>query len=287
MPETTPETLAPDKPITIRVGTCNLFEGGLAEGDHDGEDDFDWRGLDYSRLRKQAELLSRLNLDVIGIQEATWGVHSHDLMNWVADTLGTPWCSVGPSNFYECDLAAFVRVTDHLTVDKVTHLTGPPFVHGLINVKLRIAGRRRPVHFLIGHSAPSSPGMRLLETEMVTVHRHLDVIYVADHNAAALDDDPDTTGLNPYKVAKKLDTRPAEELEAAGFHDVGRVCKDPTPTVGHGTPNQDGSGDKLAYRCDRIYTTLPTECITGYGVETEGDEWSDHRIVWAELAIGG
>ncbi|MGH8966891.1 MAG: hypothetical protein ACRDXB_16390 [Actinomycetes bacterium] len=274
-----------DKPLTIRVGGYNTFEGGLANlADHDGPDDFGRPGLDDSRLRKQLALLSRHNLDVLGVQEAKWGVHSPDLAAFVAAELGMSWWFVGPSPFYGCDLAAFVRTGDHLLVEKATHLPGAPFVHGLIDVKLRIAGHPRPVHFLVGHSAPSSPGVRLLEAQMVTVQRRLDVIYGADFNAAALGETPDTTGLDPYKVAKKLDTRPAEELAAAGFHDVGHTRGDRTPTVGHGTPG-DG-GDNLAYRCDRILTTLPTACITGYGVELGGDDLSDHRAVWAEFTIG-
>ncbi|TDD59069.1 endonuclease/exonuclease/phosphatase family protein [Actinomadura rubrisoli] len=268
-----------DKPPTIRVGTYNLFKGGVAGlADHDRAAEFGCPGLDTTRLRDQLAMLSRLNLDFLGLQEATWGAHSPDLMNFVADELGMFPCCVGPSNFYGCDLAAFVRQNDHLTVEDVTHLNGPPFVHGLTNIKLAIDGHPRPVHFLVGHSAPSSPGARLLEAETVTVHRDLDVIYVADFNAAAIDDNPDTTGLDPYKTAKKLITAPAQELAAAGFGDIGHIWGDRTPTVGHGT-------DKLAYRCDRILTTLPAAWITGYGVETGADHLSDHRAVWAELTL--
>lgn len=277
-----------DQPLTFRVGTYNLFEGGLANlAGHNQPGDIGVPDLDDSRLRKQIGLLPRHNFDVIGLQEATWGVHSPELEKRVAAELGMRWSFVGRSNFYGCDLAAFVRTNDNLTVEHVEHLTGPPFVHGLTNVTIRIKGRRRPVHVLVGHSAPSSPGVRLHEAEMITVHRDLDVIYLHDANAAAIDDNPDTTGLDPYKTAKKLDTAPAQELDAAGFRDVGHLWKDPTPTVGHGAPNEEGGGDKLAYRCDRILTTLPAEWITGYGVELGGDDLSDHRAVWAEFTIGG
>ncbi|WP_242891083.1 hypothetical protein [Actinomadura litoris] len=276
-----------DKPVILRVGTYNLFEGGLANlADHNRPGDIGEPDLDDSRLRKQLGLLSRHNFDVVGLQEATWGVHSPELEKLIAAELGMRWSFVGRSNFYGCDLATFVRTGDNLTVEHVEHLTGAPFVHGLTNVTIRITGRRRPIHVLVGHSAPSSPGVRHLEAETITVHRHLDVIYLCDHNSAAIDDNPKTTGLDPYKTAKKLDTTPAQELDAAGFRDVGRVWKDPTPTVGHGTPNEDGDGDHLAYRCDQIRTTLPTACITGYGVELNGDKWSDHRLVWAEFTIG-
>ncbi|RFS81451.1 hypothetical protein D0T12_31365 [Actinomadura spongiicola] len=272
----------PDKPAIIRVGGYNLFEGGLPKPatDRDQDDDFG-RPLDTSRLRKQLAVLSRLNLDLLGLQEATWGVHSPDVTNFVSSELGMSWPYVGRSPFYGCDLAAFVRQSDHLTVEDVTHLTSPPFVHSLLNLKLRIDGHPRPIHFLIGHCAPSSPTIRMAEAELLTVHRHLDLIYVADFNAAAIGDKPDAHehDLDPYKAAKKFDTSPAEELAAAGFHDIGYIWGDRTPTVGHGD-------DTLAYRCDRIYTTLPTAWITGFGVERGADDLSDHRPVWAELTIG-
>ncbi|MEU4827746.1 endonuclease/exonuclease/phosphatase family protein [Actinomadura sp. NPDC023710] len=266
-----------DESFTIRVGSYNLFEGGLGSlddpGGHRNQDD-----PDFSRLREQVALLKRLDLDLLGLQEATWGPHSRSLADFVADELDMPWRFVGPSNFYGCDLAAFVKVSDHLDYENVTHLTGPPFVHGLTNVKLRIEGFSVPAHFLVGHSAPSSPGTRLLEAEMVTVHSGQPVIYVADFNAAATDDDPDTTGLPPYKTSKKLIKAPAQELAAAGFHDIGHLCRDRTPTVGH-------LEDKLAYRADRICATLPPALITDYGVVDTGDHLSDHRIVWAELTF--
>lgn len=263
----------PEAPVIIRVGTYNLFEGGLPNLD----DRDDSSGVDDSRLREQIALLASLNLDVLGLQEATWREHSTDLADFVADELGMTWRYVGRSNFYGCDLATFVRESDHLTVKGVTHLTGPPFVHGLTNVTLATHGHPRPVHVLNGHSAPSSPTTRQAEAEMVTVHRHLDVIYLADTNAAAIGDTPNTSGLDPNKVAKKLNTAPAEQLAAAGFHHIGH--QDPTPTVGH-------DEDKLAYRCDRIHTTLPIEWITGYGVELGGDHLSDHRPTWAEITFG-
>jgi hypothetical protein len=122
--------------------------------------------------------------------------------------------------------------------------------------------------------------MRLAEAEMAAVHRHLDAIYVADFNAAAVGDAPDTTGVSELKAARKLDTLPAEELAAAGFRDVGAHLRDFTPTVGHA----DGG---LAYRCDRIHTTLPVGWITGYGVVRDADGLSDHRAVWAEFTVGG
>lgn len=254
----------PDTQIAERI------EGGL---DDEG-------GInDDARLQQQLALIKRLDCDLLGLQEATWGARSPRTAEAVAAELGMDWKFLGPSNFYGCDLAAFVRVGDHLTVDDVTYLTGPPFVHGLANVTLRIKGHPRPVQFLVGHSAPSAPTARLAEAEMITVHRKQDAIYVADCNAISLTDDLEVSGIDPVK-AGKLDTRPAQALAAAGLLDVGALLGDRTPTVGHHRE------DSLAFRCDRIHTNLPAAWITGYGVETGGDHLSDHRPVWAEITFG-
>ncbi|RFS82198.1 endonuclease/exonuclease/phosphatase family protein [Actinomadura spongiicola] len=260
-------------PRTIRVATYNLFQGGLDRDPGPGQ------GKDDSRLQEQVAILGSLGLDLIGLQEAQWGIGGWDRAREIARRLGMSYCFVGPSNFYNFDLAVFVRESDDVTVAGTEHLLGPPWVHGLTNVKLEVAGRPEPLHFLVGHSAPSSPTTRLAEAEMATVHRHLDAIYVADFNAAAIGEEPGATGTLSHKAAQKFDTRPAEELGAAGFHDVGAHWGDSTPTVGY-------TGRGLAYRCDRIHTTLPTEWITGYGVVLEGDGLSDHRAVWAEFTVG-
>ncbi|GAA4238417.1 hypothetical protein GCM10022254_54270 [Actinomadura meridiana] len=259
---------------TIRVATYNLFEGGL---DGIGDD----RGrVGDSRLREQVELLESLDLDLIGLQEAGWGEDGPELARRVARELRMSYCFVGRSPFYRLDLAVFVRESTAVTVVGAEYLHGPPWVHGLANIEMRVAGHPRPMHFLVGHSAPSSPTMRLAEAEMAAVHRHLDAIYVADFNAAAIGDTPDTTGISALKAARKLDTLPARELAAAGFRDVGADWGDFTPTVGH-------TNGGLAYRCDRIHTTLPAEWTTDYGVVLDGDKLSDHRAVWAEFRIGG
>ena len=76
---------------------------------------------------------------------------------------------------------------------------------------------------------------------------------------------------------RKLDRRAAEALEELGLTDVGSHTGDATPTVGHAS--------KLPYRCDRIYTSLPAEAITGYQVITTADDESDHRPVIAEFDL--
>ncbi|OLT34377.1 hypothetical protein BJF79_07350 [Actinomadura sp. CNU-125] len=119
----------------------------------------------------------------------------------------------------------------------------------------------------------------MTEAELVGVYRNLNVIYVADFNAAAAGEKPDTNGLDPHRAARKSDDRPARELDLSGFTDVGAHMTDPTPTVGH------TRDDPLKVRCDRQHTTLPHEAITGYGVVVAADDLSDHRPVWAEYTL--
>ena len=76
---------------------------------------------------------------------------------------------------------------------------------------------------------------------------------------------------------RKLDRGAAFALEDAGFLDVGTHVNDLTPTVGHAS--------ELAYRCDRIYTTLPAQTITGYEVITTADADSDHRPVMVRFDL--
>jgi hypothetical protein len=80
------------------------------------------------------------------------------------------------------------------------------------------------------------------------------------------------------KVRRKHDTR-AADTRAEYMTDVGAHLGDATPTVGH------RRADRLAYRCDRVYTTLPPESITGYEVVHEDDPESDHRPIIATFAI--
>lgn len=61
--------------------------------------------------------------------------------------------------------------------------------------------------------------------------------------------------------------------------DVGACLGDATATVGH------RRADKLAYRCDRVYTTLPRRAITGFEVICEDNPESDHRPATARFQL--
>lgn len=75
----------------------------------------------------------------------------------------------------------------------------------------------------------------------------------------------------------KLDRRAAEALEEAGFTDAGTLRADLTPTVGHQS--------EPAYRCDRVYTMLLAQTVTGDEVITTADAESDHRMVAVEFDL--
>lgn len=70
-------------------------------------------------------------------------------------------------------------------------------------------------------------------------------------------------GVSPAQARRKLDRRAARAIEEAGFTDVGAWAGNLTPTVGYGKPGL------LAYRCDRIYTTLPPRAIAGLRSSTK------------------
>jgi endonuclease/exonuclease/phosphatase family metal-dependent hydrolase len=255
-----------DHGLKLRIGTYNLRDGGLDN-------------KAAARLASQVDMLARLDLDLLALQEAKWGTYRESHRGYVAKRLGMTWSSRVPSSFHRCDIAMFVRATEHLRTGKERHLQGPPWVHAHGDVELTVAGQPHPWRFMAGHMSPGSPTIRLAEAEMMGVYRTLPLIYVADFNSVALGESPDLTGVEPAHAKRKLDTRAAQALAEDGFLDVGAHRQDSTPTVGHNRT------DRLAYRCDRIYTTLPSVWITGYGVVDDADDLSDHRAVWAEITL--
>jgi hypothetical protein len=118
--------------------------------------------------------------------------------------------------------------------------------------------------------APSSPTIRLAEGEaLALLAKDGLVIAGGDWNAVpATDPEPDRDGVDPGHARRKLDRAAALAIEEGGFADVGTYLCDLSPTVGR------GSG--LYYRCDRVYTTLPAEAITGHEVMAMDDADSDH-----------
>jgi len=125
-----------------------------------------------------------------------------------------------------------------------------PYRHAVAVVYVDVIGYGL-LRLASGHLAPSSPEKRAEEAEFfgLIAEKEIPLIARGDWNAYALNEpERDVTGVHPAKVRKKSDTRAAAYL-AEYMTDTGAYLGDTTPTVGH------TRDDKLAYRCDRVYTT--------------------------------
>ena len=227
-----------------------------------------------ARLRRQMAVLAALAPSVVALQECThWDRDHYRAFHLAEHLLGMRgYLSASPHD--GCHLAVFVREQAGLRVTEQRHVNLYPYWHGAARVVVTADGWPQPLQLASVHLAPSSPAIRLAEAEaFALVARKWPVIAGGDWNAlAANDPEPGAAG---GRQRRKLDRRAAVALEEAGFLDVGACAADLTPTVGHHS--------EPAYRCDRIYTTLPAHGITGYQVITTADAESDHRPVVAEF----
>ncbi|GAA4082810.1 endonuclease/exonuclease/phosphatase family protein [Actinomadura miaoliensis] len=249
----------------LTVGTWNIKDGGLSPN---GDD----------RLWRQVEVMdAHPHVDVWAIQEAQgWAANGRRLLHQVAASLEMPGRYLVPSNHHGCDLVVLVRERPGLWVVQEQHDTAHPWWHALAHLALLFEGMA--LHVMNVHLAPSNPQVRLAEAQCFGLFRDWNVIAMGDFNAMPAG--PLPTGDIPAgdKVQRKLDQRPAQALAEAGFHDVATVLSDPTPTVGHSKPGG------LAYRCDRIVSTLPPDTYTSYQV-LDGQGLSDHRAVIATFDL--
>ena len=253
-------------------GTYNLLNGGL----DDGSD---------KRLLRQLTLLADVDADCWALQESKgWRGESADYRVFhLAERVLRMRGFLVPSAHHGCDLALFVRESAGLRVIRQRHEQGPPYWHAVARLEVEADGIPGPLYLISAHLAPSSPVIRLAEAEaFALLAKDGPVIAGGDWNAVpAADPDPPADGAGPGHVRRKLDRTAARAIEEAGFTDVAAYLGDPAPTVGHIGP------DRLAYRCDRIYTTLPPATITGYQVVTEDEPASDHRPVIATFRLPG
>ncbi len=194
-------------------------------------------GGDDRRLARQLDLLARLNLSVLALQECKWWDRDGCRLLHRAERVLRMRGFLAQSNHHGCHIGLFVRT--------------------------EVDGYRRPLHIVGAHLAPSSPAIRLAEAEtfsLLTGPGH-DVIALGDFNAIpATGPDPELGGVPRIKVRRKLDRRPAQAIEDAGFTDAGTQAGNRAPTVGF------TGSDRLANACDRIYTTLPPQALAGYQV---------------------
>lgn len=244
-------------------GSYNLENGGIDNGRDD-------------RLRRQLALLAAAGADVWALQECNgWRDAGYRAFHLAERVLGMRGF-LARSGHHGCDVAVFVRESAGIRITGQRHEEGPPYWHAVARVDAEADGFG-PLHLASAHLAPSSAKLREVEAEaLALIARVVPVIIGGDWNAApAADPGPDTSGVSPGKARRKLDRTAAQAIEEAGFTDAAAHLGSHDPTVGH------VSG--LYYRCDRIYTTLPAETITGYEVIAEDEPESDHRPVVATL----
>ncbi|MFF0577608.1 endonuclease/exonuclease/phosphatase family protein [Streptosporangium saharense] len=246
--------------VTLKVGTFNLEDGGVDEGNP-------------RRLDRQLDMLAGLGADVIAVQEAkNWHRDGEALCHRASRALGM-YGALVTSAHHGCHLALFVG--PRVKVTRNRHEQSSAYWHAVACLDATVEGQAVRVAGI--HQAPSSPEIRIAEAEaMKLLVPNYPLIAMGDFNAVPLDHQ--TASGDP----RKLDTRAAKALEEAGLLDVGALREDDTPTVGH----RPGSG--MAYRCDRIYITRPkgmtVECVD-YQVVKEEKPTSDHRLVVATIEM--
>ncbi|MFC5186425.1 endonuclease/exonuclease/phosphatase family protein [Actinomadura harenae] len=271
---------------TLRVTTWNLQNGGLDRPMDIGGD---------SRLNGIIDRISAAGpQDVVFLQECRWGALSSRRLYETAAKLGMPgWGYLVPAPRFGCDLAVFVRQSDSFHVVQERHESGlTPWYHALLRVETTFRSATGQTHRidLCGlHFAPSAPRIRGDEAEQFNLLGKVEVIAAGDFNARAIAELPFPGGLNLAlpKIARKLDTTPAETIKTAGFADVGELAGDLTPTVGHDFSN----GRAVPHRADRIYTNSKGVDVLDYSVLSgaldNGGRLSDHDGVTAHIRISG
>jgi endonuclease/exonuclease/phosphatase family metal-dependent hydrolase len=252
-------------------GTYNLH-GGLDDGSG-------------KRLLRQLALLAEAGADCRALQECKgWRGESADyrIFHLAEQALRMRGFLV-PSAHHGCDLGLFVREPPGLRVIRQRHEQGPPYWHAVARLEAEAGGIPGRLSLISAHLAPSSPAIRVAEAEaFALLAKDGPVIAGGDWNAVpAADPDPPAYGASPGQARRKLDRGAARAIGEAGFTDVAACLGNLAPTVGHAGP------DTLAYRCDRVYTTLPAASITGYQVLTEDEPASGHRPVIATFRLPG
>lgn len=248
-------------------GTYNLEHGGYDGGSRE-------------RLERQLLMMAAVGADAWALQECShWTKHDLDLVEDVLDMTG----AIAESNRSPGgNTGIFVRDCDEITVHRTAHEEGVPYWHAVAQVHAAVDGFG-PVRFASAHLAPSAPTLRLIEAEafQLIAEKPAPLIAGGDWNAFPLDAaDTGTEGVRPGQARRKRDTRAAEALEEF-MTDVGRALGDRTPTVGHRRNAQ------LAYRCDRVYSTLPPTAFTSSRVLPAGGEPdSDHLPVVSVFTLG-
>lgn len=251
--------------MKLTFATWNIKGGGTDAGDD-------------ARLRRQMALLAGLVPSVAAIQECKdWDLGNFRTFHLAERLLGMRGF-LAPSAHHGCHLAVFIREDAGLRVTEQRHEHGNEWWHGVACVLVEAEGFPQPLQLASCHLAPSSSARRLAEAEAFALIAERGLLIAGGDWNALPAGDPEPPGPESGKRRRKLDRGPAEALEEIGLLDVGAHVRNTTPTVGHAS--------KLAYRCDRVYTSMPAAAVAGYEVVTSADAESDHRLVVAEFDLG-
>jgi endonuclease/exonuclease/phosphatase family metal-dependent hydrolase len=250
--------------VKLTFVTWNLLRGGVDAGSN-------------ARLRRQLAVVSGVRPAVAALQECRYWDQEYFRTFYLAEQLLQMRGFLSLSAHHGCHLAVFIREEAGLRVTEQRHEQGYPYWHGAARIVVEAQGFPQPLQLASVQLAPSSPAIRLAEAEAFTmIVKAGPVIAGGDWNALPAGD-PEPPGSVEGRSRRKADRRPAGVLQEAGFVDAGALLGDLTPTVGHKS--------ELAYRCDRVHTTLPAQTVTGYEVITTADAESDHRMVAAEFDL--
>ncbi len=256
--------------MDLVFGSYNLEYGGIDNG-----------GI--SRLCRQLGMLADSRADVWALQECSnWQSNGARILYLAEKLLGMRGFMARSNRHPGGDLGVFIRESSGISVIEHRHEEKPPYWHGVALVSAEIEGFG-PLRLASAHLAPSAPSLRAIEAEAfgLIAEKTIPLIAGGDWNAVpAGDPTPDVEGIHPGKARRKLDSRAAQALEEY-MTDVAMYLNNAMPTVGH------RRADKLAYRCDRVYTTFPADSITGYEVIHEDNPESDHRPVIATFTLDG
>lgn len=250
--------------MKLIFATWNILSGGLD-------------GPSTTRLQRQMELLARLGPSAVALQECTYWDRENFRTFHLAERLLDMRGFLSRSAHHGCHLAVFIREGAGLRVTEQRHERGNEWWHGVACVLAEAEGFPQRLQLASCHLAPSSPVRRLAEAEAFALVTERGLLIAGGDWNALPAGDPEPPGPVTGKCRRKLDRRAAQALEESGLIDAGAYLGDMTPTVGHAS--------ELAYRCDRIYTSLPAEAITDYQVITIADDDSDHRPVIAEFDL--
>jgi endonuclease/exonuclease/phosphatase family metal-dependent hydrolase len=257
--------------ITLTIGAYNHQGGGIDAGSDE-------------RLRRQLDMIERLELDALFSTEATgWFDHGRSALHLAARRLGMQPLWVRAPR-HDCNLVIFIRI-GRLQVLEERHEQGHPWWHAQARVVAAVDGAGEPLWLVAAHFAPFNPDIRAAEARATAELAGCLAIMGGDWNDEGFGDEPtDWAALPGHEALRHLpagDESAASILARAGFVDAAGLLlpnrRDRQPTAGI---------PRAPVRCDRIYVSERlAKSPIAYRVLDHEEQLSDHRLVLAEIAL--